>query len=54
MKIEIFIEIMDEEGEVVASGKPDSALTVDQPHLWQPLNAYLYTAKVTLKDGSKY
>lgn len=45
---EVSIEILDEEGKCVAKGQgQECELVIDQPHLWQPGNAYLYTAKIS-------
>jgi len=49
---EIQIEIIDESNQLVTSGT-DSNLKIDDVHLWQPLNAYLYTARVSLKKDGK-
>jgi len=46
------IEIIDEGGQVVAEGDGSGDLTIENVHLWQPLNAYLYTAKVSLINGN--
>lgn len=44
---EVNITILDEEGNQVAQAKGvESKVTLEDVHLWQPLNAYLYTAKV--------
>lgn len=43
------ISIYDEAEKIVAVGKAnENEFYLDQPHLWQPLNAYLYTAQVDL------
>lgn len=48
---EAFVKIYSEDGEVVAEGKGKSGnLTIKNVHLWQPLNAYLYTAKVSFGE----
>jgi beta-glucuronidase len=47
------VTILDEQHHPVAQGTgTDASLTIDNVHLWQPLNAYLYTAQITgLRDG---
>lgn len=47
------IKILDQQHQVVAQGAGNQTdITVKNVHLWQPLNAYLYTAQVSgLKDG---
>lgn len=48
---EAFVKIYSEDGEVVAEGKGKSGnLTIKNVHLWQPLNAYIYTAKVSFGE----
>ena len=43
------VTILDQDGHPVVSGdSADTNLHIDQVHLWQPLNAYLYTAKVAI------
>ncbi|UUX33657.1 beta-glucuronidase [Fundicoccus culcitae] len=49
---QVLIELFDEEDQLVASGDLNEALVIENPQLWQPMKAYLYTAKVSLKDGS--
>lgn len=44
---EVKVTLIDEEGEVVASSKSvESELTVEDAHLWEPMNAYHYIARV--------
>lgn len=49
---EIRVELLDEEGTIVgsATGAQDD-IKVENPRLWEPLNAYLYNLKVTLFDN---
>ncbi|WP_395350846.1 beta-glucuronidase [Levilactobacillus parabrevis] len=45
------VTLLDEEGTVVATASgADSTLHLDNIHLWQPLNAYLYQARVEILD----
>ena len=45
------IEIVDEEGKIVAEGCGEKGtLVIKKVKLWQPGKAYLYTAKVTFKE----
>lgn len=50
---EVRVTILDEEKNIVAEATgSDINVTIDNVNLWQPLNAYLYTAKVEgLKNG---
>ena len=50
---EIKVTLLDEEGNEVAQGTgAETALTIENVHLWQPMNAYHYTARVEgFKDG---
>lgn len=49
---EVFLQVKDETGQVCASGTGALAtLTITEPHLWQPLAAYLYQVEVSLKQG---
>lgn len=50
---EIKVTLLDEEGNEVAQGMgAETALTIENVHLWQPMNAYHYTARVEgFKDG---
>lgn len=50
---DIKIRLLDKQGNVVAkTSGAEGVIEVTQPHLWQPLNAYLYYLEVTiLKDG---
>lgn len=44
---EVKVTLIDKEGEVVASSKGvESELTVEDVHLWEPMNAYHYIARV--------
>lgn len=44
---EVRVTILDEQGQAVAQGTgSDTRITISDVQLWQPLNAYLYTAKV--------
>jgi len=47
------VRLLDREGTPIASetGKTGS-ISVDQHHLWQPGNAYLYTIELSFKDDS--
>ena len=46
---EVRISIQDETGEIVARGSgPTGRLSINDVHLWQPLQAYLYTCVVEL------
>ncbi|MFC3927113.1 beta-glucuronidase [Streptococcus caprae] len=45
------VTIIDEQGQLVASGPAGHDLKVEDVHLWQPLQAYLYTCRVELFDG---
>ncbi|MFV0254871.1 MAG: beta-glucuronidase [Erysipelotrichaceae bacterium] len=48
------VDIRDEEGNIVASASgADGTIEIENVHLWQPLNAYLYNFEVTLKDNEK-
>lgn len=47
------VTLLDEEGTVVATTNgADSTLHLDNIHLWQPLNAYLYQARVEILDDN--
>lgn len=47
---QVCVEIIDEEGHVVGHGKSaEETIVLAQPHLWEPLKAYLYRLKVSLK-----
>lgn len=51
---DILIKLIDEAGKVVAeSTGAQGTIKVEQPHLWQPLNAYLYHLEVTLVDNNQ-
>ncbi|MFD1549551.1 beta-glucuronidase [Levilactobacillus fuyuanensis] len=46
------VTLLDEEGTIVATANgADNTLHLDNIHLWQPLNAYLYQARVEILDG---
>ncbi|MDY4021084.1 beta-glucuronidase [Staphylococcus borealis] len=49
----ISVTIIDEDGQIVTqNNEAEGAMSIDHPHLWQPLNAYLYHMKVELmNDG---
>lgn len=50
---EVRVSILDESGKAVekATGT-EAAVTLENVHLWQPMNAYLYTAKIEgIKNG---
>lgn len=50
----ICVELRNQDGALVASGQGKSGvLTVENPHLWQVRNAYLYTLTVFLKKGTQ-
>lgn len=50
---EVKVSLLDAEGNTVASGNGvETELTVDDVHLWEPMNAYHYVARVEgIKDG---
>ncbi len=50
---QVSVTIIDENGQVVTkSDEAEGAMSINHPHLWQPLNAYLYHMKVELlNDG---
>ncbi|WP_394236997.1 beta-glucuronidase [Niallia oryzisoli] len=51
---EVRITILDEEGKQVAQASGnDTSVTIENVQLWQPLNAYLYTAKVEGVKGGE-
>jgi beta-glucuronidase len=52
--LEVKVKVMDEAGEVVASGDGAKG-TIQIPHvtLWEPMNAYLYTLAVELVDNGQ-
>lgn len=51
---EVRVTILDEEGKQVAQASGnDTNVTIDNVQLWQPLNAYLYTAKVEGVKGGE-
>lgn len=44
---QIRLDVYDEKGNKVAEGEGDNVtLTIEDVHLWQPLNSYLYTLKI--------
>lgn len=44
---EIIVEILDETGRFITAGKgEEGTLIIHSPHLWEPGDAYLYTARV--------
>ncbi|HLR19363.1 MAG TPA: beta-glucuronidase [Staphylococcus sp.] len=48
----ISVKLLDEQGDIVAETTgAEGVIEVEKPHLWQPLNAYLYHLEVTLYDG---
>ena len=50
---DIGLELLDAEGKCVATGcGAECQLQVDNPKLWQPGAAYLYTLKVSLRDAA--
>lgn len=50
---QVKISIVDEEENQVATAEgTEAAITIEKAHLWEPMNAYLYTAHVeVIKDG---
>ncbi|WP_105994697.1 beta-glucuronidase [Staphylococcus simulans] len=49
---EVRVELLDEEGTIVGSANgAEGEIKVDNPRLWEPLDAYLYNLKVTLFDN---
>ncbi|MCS4486560.1 beta-glucuronidase [Staphylococcus americanisciuri] len=45
----IVVSLLDDEGQIVAQAEEQSGeIHIDKPHLWQPMNAYLYQLKVEL------
>lgn len=51
---DILVKLIDEAGEVVAeTSGANGSIKIEQPHLWQPLNAYLYHLEVTLIDNNQ-
>ena len=49
------ISVFDKEGrEIVRGIEAGSEFIIENPHLWEPNNAYLYTAKVTFGDDCYY
>lgn len=51
---DILVKLIDEAGEVVAeTSGANGSIKIEQPHLWQPLNGYLYHLEVTLIDNNQ-
>ncbi len=51
---EVALTLLDEEGQKVASAKgTDTTLTIEDVQLWQPMNAYLYTARVEVSANGE-
>lgn len=51
---EVLVRLIDEEGHIVAETSGfNGSIKVEQPHLWEPLNAYLYHLEVTLLDNNQ-
>ncbi|MCG7338072.1 beta-glucuronidase [Staphylococcus sp. ACRSN] len=52
--VDIRIRLLDESSNVVAEGSGQKGIIeIEQPHLWQPLNAYLYQFEVSLYSDNK-
>ncbi|MDG0844257.1 beta-glucuronidase [Staphylococcus equorum] len=50
----IAVKLRDEKNNIVAEASgAEGIIEVDKPHLWQPLNAYLYHLEVTLLDNDQ-
>ncbi|OIX93241.1 beta-glucuronidase [Staphylococcus equorum] len=50
----IVVKLRDEKDNIVAeTSDAEGIIEVDNPHLWQPLNAYLYHLEVTLLDNDQ-
>ncbi|QQT22337.1 beta-glucuronidase [Staphylococcus equorum] len=50
----IVVKLRDEKDNIVAeTSGVEGIIEVDNPHLWQPLNAYLYHLEVTLLDNDQ-
>src|SRR5699024_11976294 len=50
----ILVKLIDAAGEVVAeTSGANGSIKIEQPHLWQPLNAYLYHLEVMLIDNNQ-
>ena len=53
-KCNIKVTIIDEENNIVAEGEgKEGKLTINNVHLWEPMNAYLYKLKVELLDDEE-
>ncbi len=48
------VSLLDKDGNELASGKAGDELIIDNPVLWQPNAAYLYTAKISFKNDCYY
>lgn len=48
------VEILDKIGNIVAKGSIGDELKIENPVLWEPNNAYLYTAKISFNDDVYY
>lgn len=48
------VAILDRDGKEVASGTAGERIIIENPTLWQPNAAYLYTAKITYKSDVYY
>ncbi len=51
---ETFVEVFDEKGQLVAEQKgKENSLWIENAKLWKPLNAYLYTFRLTIREDGK-
>ncbi|MCI2774396.1 beta-glucuronidase [Staphylococcus petrasii] len=51
--VNIKVSVIDEDGQEVASeNKTEGNIHIDDTHLWQPLNAYMYELKVDIFDDN--
>lgn len=48
------VEILDKNGNLVANGKLNEDIKIENVTLWQPNKAYLYTAKISFNDDVYY